>query len=674
MIRAQCWLTFIVIGIVWNVYRSMMMLPATSTMPPPPQSTTKPKIKTTTMSLGDSALGMEFRLSHHVSSSSSSSFLPKKKMKKNDTTQPFRRRRRRNVYLSTSNVTKILLPREDHRPLWNYSTRLQQPQQQHQQLHPSRPKQSHLQSQSQPHSSSTHSPPPQQQLPLLLLPHVQTPKLTIRVPQGYQYLLNVPFYIYEEWGVPYYLPSEDTTTTTTTSSTTAAAAPLQPFLTLDGKPIDIQNMDPILPIHSVNELKTKHAEDVYLTTAAMIHPMRTMNPHEAKLFWIPTPLNLLLDRIDDLGGAQLCLHIPPASSSPPLAPTTTTVTTSTNNNDNNNTSDTICNEDLIRHVNTQLKESEWFQRYRGRDHIAIVSHWRWYYKQRRHFVDKKNNDQYEKQQRRYWKPSYIYACTLIDFENSFSTWRQKHPGPSQKYSFPSYYVGRKCPPPPIVQHPQQQQQQQLQQETNNTLVALSTKNIDETDRYHDYYNKTTDFAMITTIQPHNHKKPYRDRLNICNWIQKQQQPKQQPKRHLYKMDACGIGPQCPALAQAKFGFHARGDTPGSNRPMDAILSRTIPIFTDLEQYTVLPQWIDWNALSYFCHVSNRTVFFSDLHRITHNETLYQQKLQTLMRNMDLFDYDTMVPFDTYMYMFQVTLFPETKRVNLTSPYSALLLP
>jgi hypothetical protein len=41
------------------------------------------------------------------------------------------------------------------------------------------------------------------------------------------------------------------------------------------------------------------------------------------------------------------------------------------------------------------------------------------------------------------------------------------------------------------------------------------------------------------------------------------------------------------------GFMSRGDTWGSNRLVDAIISCTVPIFTAEEQYKILPSFYQW---------------------------------------------------------------------------------
>jgi hypothetical protein len=449
--------------------------------------------------------------------------------------------------------------------------------------------------------------------------------VTIRVPHAYQYLLNVPFYIYEEWGAPNYPHAT---------------------LTLGGRPFDIRTLDDdpnqTHPhqtqnhvIHGIRELKAKHADDIYLIAAAVHHPMRTMDPSQAKLFVIPTPFNMLIDTLDGKNGENVTLcwefhH---------------NIDETKNINNINGTTlppSPLCNFELAKHVDTELSHSPWYHRHKGVDHIAIMSHWRW--------LLSRANTRFGGLK---WKPQRIHKCQLIDFEGKLGTLLQR----KHRLAFPSYYVGKRCP-----------------------VMAMAPR--------------TYDFSMVATLNPIGRPTVFQDRMNICDWIRTNNHDitmklnstnetlslsSSSSSPGVLKMNVCGLGNQCPTMTEARFVIHAKGDTDGSNRLMDGLLTHTIPIFTRTGQYDVLPHWIDWKAISYFANVSDPTTFIKDLYRIQSKEkkkeeSSYQQKLQTVMDNTDLFDYETVVPFDTYMYMFQVALFPELKRDNLKSPYSALLLP
>jgi hypothetical protein len=110
--------------------------------------------------------------------------------------------------------------------------------------------------------------------------------------------------------------------------------------------------------------------------------------------------------------------------------------------------------------------------------------------------------------------------------------------------------------------------------------------------------------------------------------------------------------------------------------MDALLSDTAPLFTRMEQYQMVPPWIKWTEISYFVNVTDHATFHRSLQRILDAPSLeYNQRRQAVVSNRDLFDWTTMIPFDTYMYMLQADLYPETRHPsNMSNRYSALLLP
>jgi hypothetical protein len=210
----------------------------------------------------------------------------------------------------------------------------------------------------------------------------------------------------------------------------------------------------------------------------------------------------------------------------------------------------------------------------------------------------------------------LVQCNMIALENR--KWNLP-----DRYSVPSYYVGSPCLPRP----------------------------------------KEYDFAMIASLQP---QFTFDSRRHICQWLAEE--------RSQYTVSLCGHGAQCPALAQARLGFHVRGDTYGANRLMDTILTGTVPIFTMKEQYDILPDWIDWDKISYFADVNHKEDFLRSLDQIIDDEALYQEKLFNLLANRDLFDWRTHVPFDTYMYQFMAQVYPQYRRPsNFDSPYSALQL-
>jgi hypothetical protein len=79
-----------------------------------------------------------------------------------------------------------------------------------------------------------------------------------------------------------------------------------------------------------------------------------------------------------------------------------------------------------------------------------------------------------------------------------------------------------------------------------------------------------------------------------------------------------------------------------------------------------------DQISFFADVTNQPCFLEAVDDIMSNSDEYERKMDRLKQNRDLFDWSTDVPFDTYMYMLQVKLWPE-KRRNVTSKYSALIV-
>jgi hypothetical protein len=156
--------------------------------------------------------------------------------------------------------------------------------------------------------------------------------------------------------------------------------------------------------------------------------------------------------------------------------------------------------------------------------------------------------------------------------------------------------------------------------------------------------KTHDFAMIATFK-HNltnvwkiQKLAFQSRADVCEWLGSD-----------HRVSKCGPGDQCPALAQARYGFHVRGDTWGSNRLMDTIMSRSVPIFTAPEQYDILPKFYPWKDVSYSVNVSNRESFTKDIEDLLGRpESEYQEKLRLIEENMHLLNHSQRFQFDGHM--------------------------
>eukprot|EP00977_Amphora_coffeiformis_P025843 scaffold22432_cov168-Amphora_coffeaeformis.AAC.23 len=208
----------------------------------------------------------------------------------------------------------------------------------------------------------------------------------------------------------------------------------------------------------------------------------------------------------------------------------------------------------------------------------------------------------------------LAKCNVIGFED------QRWNDPT-RLTLPSTYVGRGCPLKP----------------------------------------KTHDFALVASMKD---RQTHQRRANICAWLQDEKS---------YTVTTCGEGDQCPALSNAKFGWHVPGDTLGSQRLMDTILSGTVPIFTRTGQYDILPPWIDWDLISFYVDSDTPTAFFWNLGQVTGDETAYRYKLSQIHRNRNMFDWTTLAPFDTYMYVIARHVVPWYQTKANATRYNVLRL-
>ena len=104
------------------------------------------------------------------------------------------------------------------------------------------------------------------------------------------------------------------------------------------------------------------------------------------------------------------------------------------------------------------------------------------------------------------------------------------------------------------------------------------------------------------------------------------------------------------------------------------------------QRAVQGTWIDWKQLSYYLPVHNcshvtkrpctkqslepdttKEMFVEGMERILADKEGYEQTHRAVLANRELFDYTTLYPFDTYLYMLQAHLYPETRRQQKTLP-------
>jgi len=291
-----------------------------------------------------------------------------------------------------------------------------------------------------------------------------------------------------------------------------------------------------------------------------------------------------------------------------------------------------CNRQLLLHADSTLAASPWFQQSQGRNHIIIDSH---FHKASWDMLPKNNT---------------LFQCNQVSFEQ-----QRPLPLPKDRINLPSLYVGQACTTTPGR-----------------------------------IFRKTSNFAMIADLKVG--ARNFLTRRNICRWlkIEQQKQDKQasgsnnKSKEQMKHYSVCGTGKQCPALAQARFGFHARGDTWGSNRLIDTLRSRTVPLFTSPMQFTVLPthilpDHISWHDLGYLVDMSSRPAFEESLTYIlskvqddtdTHyvystskhnyydgaaDEMGYQYKQHQIAKCLPYLDHTQIYQFDAYMTRFATLL-------------------
>ena len=275
----------------------------------------------------------------------------------------------------------------------------------------------------------------------------------------------------------------------------------------------------------------------------------------------------------------------------------------------------LCDKALVETIIPTLRDSKWFQQYPER-HIVVQSHYHSTHYGRNNVPDELKE--------------LLFKVNAITFEDQV-------PNQMDRLRLPSTYVGYPCE----VEH-----------------------------------HKTHDLALTATIKQLS---TFKDRVKICQWLDNSTWPNTPPGHRAIRMSHCGPGTQCPSLAQAKYGFHTRGDTFGSQRPMDTIMSGTVPIFTRREQYNILPSWLDWRKLSVLLpmnDIKNRAQFMKKLQAILRDTKGYNDRYQAVLQHQDILDWYTLHPFDIYMYSLQAELYPETRHKTdiLEHVFPALNLP
>lgn len=274
-----------------------------------------------------------------------------------------------------------------------------------------------------------------------------------------------------------------------------------------------------------------------------------------------------------------------------------------------------CNDQLLEYVDQLLGQSPYFQEHHGRDHMTTLPFFHW------------------DALLQVYKFSNLRNCSALTFGDV------PIPLEEGRLSLPTMYVGNPC-----------------DLEDANTTT-----------------NKVHDFALVATLRS---GPKYRFRKRICDWIGPHgSNNNNNDDSNNVSMAFCGTGPQCPTLAQSRFGFHVRGDSHSSNRLFDTLLSGTVPIFTTQKQYWAVPDWIDWDQLSYFVNMlaieKDEVMFQANITVIRDDAAGYYRRHRAVLDNRPLFNWTSGTPFDMYMYRLQVALWPKLQARS--SRFSALQL-
>ncbi len=200
----------------------------------------------------------------------------------------------------------------------------------------------------------------------------------------------------------------------------------------------------------------------------------------------------------------------------------------------------VCNKDLLREADDLLQKSQWFQKSNGSDHIFLLAT----------FFG--GHSKFNKKGMEYRN---LRRCNAIQTENGSGNGLIDN----DRITYNTFYVASGCTP---------------------TLP---------------FQNKTEDVVLVATLykQKRRMNKLLQDRRNICTWLQHSNFTSK------HSMEVCGKGEQCPALSNARVGFHPRGDSYSASRLFHTLLSGTVPIFTLEEQLTSHQSFIDWMKLGFF---------------------------------------------------------------------------
>lgn len=309
----------------------------------------------------------------------------------------------------------------------------------------------------------------------------------------------------------------------------------------------------------------KHSDDYWFMLSAMKHPMRVTDPKEAKLFYVPTLMNVIaattLNR-------SFCYHYCVRDK---------------------------CDYELFDVIDKYLDNSKWFKRKNGADHIIVASHYGF------NTIWEKEDDEANLESIQFsrkvasWYRN-IFNCNKVIFEHA----SQSDIINQDRINFPAMYVGKSC--------------ENLNNDVRNRFVFLA------------------DFGRSE------------ERKELVAWIKKVTFTENQ--------DLIGSHLEfCPNIGYGKYGFHVKGDSFGSSRLIDLILNGVVPIFTEQEQYNILPSWLPFKWISFYADVTSQHAFMVSLQEIIVDDSNYEMKRNAILKFKNVFDYETIVPFNMYMYHF-----------------------
>jgi len=258
-----------------------------------------------------------------------------------------------------------------------------------------------------------------------------------------------------------------------------------------------------------------------------------------------------------------------------------------------------CNYEVLGIIDKYLGNSEWFQRSDGADHIIVASHYAFNAIWEEDTDDNRISIDFATRVAKDF-PN-IFKLNKVAFENV----SHRNIVNQNRVNLPSMYVGKSC--------------------------GL-TNDI----RYR--------FVLIANLERSI------ERQNIRDWIEIQTQKEHEGSlRNLIGGDHIDF---CSNIGHGKYGFHVKGDSFGSSRLIDLLLNGVVPIFTDQKQYSILPHWIPFKQLSYFADVKSEMSFMNSIRKIIANEDdECKIKHDAILQFQELFDHETGVPFDMYMYHF-----------------------